>query len=154
MTKNELEKYLNYCKETGVFTWKTDRVSNKINGKVAGSDHKGYIRIILNNKKYMAHRLAWLYVYGEWPNIIDHINGIKNDNRIENLRNVNKRENNSNTYKHRNGHLVGTFYAKHANRWRARITINSKIIYLGYYNTQQEAHKAYIQALTTLYPST
>ena len=88
-----LESKLHYDQCSGVFTW-----VNSKNNRVAGTpDYKGYISIGLNKKQYRAHRLAWFYCYGVWPKeSIDHINGIKNDNRIANLRDVRDTENKRN----------------------------------------------------------
>ena len=86
-----LKEILDYNESTGIFTWKVKR--NSFGGKVApgaiaGSkkDDGGYIRIVIDQKKHYAHRLAFLYVHGYIPNVIDHLNGNTFDNRIENLR--------------------------------------------------------------------
>jgi hypothetical protein len=148
ITQEYLKSILQYDKDTGLFTW----VINKsgIRGLIAGSiDFKGYRIIGINNKRYRSHRLAWLYVYGKLPmGIIDHINGIVDDNRIENLRDVTSRINNQNTKSHRSGKLVGCSWAKHTNRWMARIKTNGKTKYLGYYDTELEAHKAYLKYIS------
>ena len=91
ITQEELKELLDYNPETGLFTW---NVYNNIKNKTtAGTFNDGYIQIKIKQKIYQAHRLAWLYVYGEWPKgQIDHINGIRDDNRIENLRDVTNRE--------------------------------------------------------------
>ena len=146
-----LKKYLKFNSETGLFTW---IYLNKIrkNNNLAGTIIKqGYIRITLNKKAYFAHRLAWLYIHGEFPKgQIDHINGIRNDNRIDNLRIVTARQNNQNQKIHREGHLVGTSYDKTRNKWIAKIEINNKNINLGRFETQQEAHEAYLNKLKEL----
>ena len=86
VTRERITECLNYDPASGVFTWKISRGKSKVN-KIAGCvDTTGYIVIRIDGMNYKAHRLAWIYVYGEWPNdLIDHINGINNDNRIENL---------------------------------------------------------------------
>ena len=145
ITQEYLKFILNYNEITGIFTWE-NRPSNRIQLKqIAGCEQKiGYITIQINKKHYKAHRLAWLYVYGEWPkNQIDHINGIRNDNRIENLRDVSVRENSSNGVEHRNNKLIGAYITKDK-KWKSQIQINKKLIYLGIYNTELEAHNAYI----------
>lgn len=154
LTQEFLKQHLSYNKDTGLFTWlKINKYTKKIKiGDIAGSlDIDGYLRIGIFYKPYLAHRLAWLYVYGEWPkNQIDHINGIRNDNRIENLRDVSQRENCQNRLIHRNGKLVGSWFDKTKNKWQATIRINKKQINLGYYTTQQEAHEAYLKFLNKL----
>jgi hypothetical protein len=76
---------LEYNPESGIFTW---RGTNR-RGRVAGcraSD--GYVKIAVDRRQYLAHCLAWLYVHGKWPHYVEHINGIRHDDRIANLRNV------------------------------------------------------------------
>lgn len=133
---------LNYNEATGIFTWVN---TNKIAGSL---DKDGYIIIGLFNKRYKAHRLAWFYVYEEWPNgEIDHINGIRNDNKINNLRVVSNRENNQNRKSHRSGRLLGCTYNKRLKKWVAQIQISGKKKHLGVYNTEEEANKVYLAAL-------
>lgn len=113
MSKNNLEKQMlvsqdllknlfTYDQNTGLFKRKI-ALGNASSGSIAGSiHHRGYRYIAINKKDYAAHRLAWLYVYGKWPdNFIDHINGKTDDNRIENLRDVSQKENMKNTKYHR-----------------------------------------------------
>lgn len=151
ITQLELKKQLNYDLKTGIFTWKISKQRIKITNIAGYKTNEGYLNIKLNKKQYQSHRLAWLYVYGTWPkNCIDHINGIKNDNRIENLREVTIRKNNQNKNNHRTGKLVGANYNKIRNKWQAHIKINNKKTYLGSYSTEIEAHKAYLKALNTL----
>ena len=137
-----LKKYLIYDPETGVFKWKIARQRIKV-GDVAGTLRSdGYIQIKLFNKLYLAHRLAWLYVNGEFPeDSMDHINGIKNDNRVANLRAVTHTENmrnrslqSSNT----SGHTGVYWYKeKKEKKWRVRV----KNIDYGYFKYKQDAIK-------------
>jgi hypothetical protein len=94
------------------------------------------------NKKYAAHRIAWLIYYGEWPkNEIDHINQDPTDNRIENLRDVTHAENNKNRTLQNNsttGYSGVSFY-KRDGKYRAEISINNITKHLGYYDTAEEA---------------
>lgn len=103
LTQKRLKKLLYYDKDTGFFIWKKDIFNlNKYNivrqGDIAGSINKqGYITISINGKRYSAHRLAWLYTYGHFPKQeIDHINRIRNDNRLYNLRDVSHKVNTEN----------------------------------------------------------
>lgn len=148
LTQEYLQSILDYNKDTGIFTWLKFRASNKVKpGDIAGTVNKRKYRYIsINNKDYKAHRLAWLYVYGTWPkNNIDHINGDPSDNRIENLRDVTQVVNAKNMIMHRNGKLLGTSFHKPTNKWRSFIMLNKKFKHLGLYNTQQEAHEAYLR---------
>lgn len=151
LTQEYLKTILNYNKETGIFTrLRINKYSTrvKIEDKVGTIDGDGYRRIYIFYKHYLAHRLAWLYVYGELPKgQIDHLNGIRDDNRIENLRNVTSRENNQNRYYHRNGKLVGCYYNKIKNNWISTIRFNNKNIKIGEFCTELEAHRAYLKFL-------
>jgi len=92
------------------------------------------------NKKYAAHRIAWLIYYGEWPkNEIDHINQDPTDNRIENLRDVTNAENNKNKTLNNNNTTGYLGVSKHHGKYRARIRINNIDKHLGYYDTVEEA---------------
>ncbi|MNQ84444.1 hypothetical protein D3C85_995720 [compost metagenome] len=92
LTSGRLKELVTYDPLTGVFLRKG------CTAKVGYNPVDWYVTISIDGQKYQAHRLAWLYVYGEWPsNFIDHINQIKNDNRISNLRDVTKSVNSSNT---------------------------------------------------------
>lgn len=141
---------LSYDKDTGVF--------NR-NGKVAGTVGKnGYRRISIGRKhRYYAHRLAWEFIYGEPPcGEVDHINGDRDDNRIDNLRVVTHQENAHNmgvTPKHNTSALIGVSYYKRDNTWSAYIKVNGRKKHLGYYPTPELAHAAYLEAKHELHPS-
>lgn len=102
----------------------------------------------INGRKYAAHRLAWLYVHIKWPaEYIDHINGIKTDNRIANLREASKITNTWNAKRNnrnRSG-FKGVSWHKNTGKWQAQITVNGKYKQLGYYNTALEASNAYLK---------
>lgn len=148
LTAEELREQLDYDPLTGVFTRRVT-MSNRIKiGDVAGSlSDEGYLRFRVGNKIYSAHRLAWLYVYGVWPTKdIDHVNGARNDNRIANLREATRAENVQNAKKRRGAHcrLKGVHMRKH--RFCAQIKARGKQIFLGVYDTEEEAHAAYMAA--------
>lgn len=113
----------------------------------------GYIQFCSYYSRFLhaeLHRLIAYRIQGRRlteDEIVDHINGDMLDNRRHNLRVVTKRQNNQNRKKHREGKLVGCTYIKQRQKWRANITINHKTIFLGYYNTELEAHKAYLKVL-------
>lgn len=153
ITQDELKALLHYDQNTGVFTNLTRR-SNHINiGAVAGSvwtpkgANTSYLQISINSKMYYAHRLAWLYVYGEWPeNHIDHIDGCGTNNAISNLRDVSQSVNHRNALTRSNntsGHSGVNF---NKGKWRAYIKINAKQIHLGYFTTFEEAIAARLAA--------
>lgn len=115
-----------YDEDIGILSWKKCKAKRVKFGDRAGSiNHDGYLRISVGRRHYMAHRLAWLYVYGEWPNgEIDHINGVPSDNRISNLREVNHKENSLNTklFKSSTSGVSGVIWNKINSNWRARIS--------------------------------
>lgn len=153
LTHDYLINRLDYNPETGVFIWKHLNINNQVKkGQVAGyKSGRGYLYLQLDNKTYLAHRLAWFYVYKIWPmGDIDHINGNPLDNTINNLRDVPTRSNCQNRKTHREGKLVGAHYVKANNKWKSRIQVNGKTIQIGTYNTQQEAHQAYLTKLEQL----
>lgn len=130
LTQNELKEILDYNKNTGIFKWKVQRSQMKI-GDISGhlKANSGYIQIKIYRKNYFAHRLAWLYIYGYFPkNDIDHINHIRNDNRIKNIRDVTKSFNTKNLQlkpKAKSG-IQGVYWFEKNKSWRARITVNGK----------------------------
>lgn len=141
LTQERLKELLYYCPETGVFTYLTNRSQNKKN-TIAGCLDHDYLRIRIDNKIYYSHRLAWLYVYGQFPeNEIDHKNRIKTDNRIENLRDVfqscNMR-NRPNRIDNISG-IKGVGWSKQKQKWRVRIRKNNKEKHLGLCNNLLDA---------------
>jgi hypothetical protein len=105
------------------------------------SKYDGYIQIRVENKLYRAHHLAWLYCFGYLPRELDHINGIRVDNRIENLREVTHAENGRNTKRHstNTSGVTGVYYNKINKYWVAQIRINYKTIYLGCFKDIEDA---------------
>ena len=149
LTQERLKELLDYDPETGVFVRKASRGTAKA-GSVAGCMYNtGYIMIRIDSKDYTAHRLAWLYVYGCWPtNQIDHINRVKDDNRLCNLREATQSENNWNVGKYKNNKsgLTGVSWHNSTKKWQAQISVNGKLIYLGLFDTPEEGHAAYLKA--------
>lgn len=155
-----LAELLTYDPNTGIFLWNARRPdhftatkhktsewqclwwNNRFAGTVAGTrDPNGYILIRINRVDYRAHRLAWVLAYGTDLELIDHINGVRDDNRIENLRSVNMDQNAKNASR-RKDNLSGTTgvgYYPNKGTWRARINHNGKSILLGYFKTYEEA---------------
>jgi hypothetical protein len=139
----DIKQYLSYDPETGLMMWiKKSNRACKINTPFTKKDDKGYIRIKFKYKNYRVHQLGWFFVYGYWPEKeLDHINGIRDDNRISNLREVTHRQNSRNRPEHRRGHDVGIKFIKESkkNPWMAYSRVNKKQIYLGVYPTKQKA---------------
>jgi hypothetical protein len=160
LTAERLRELLHYDPETGIFTRKISITLSKQfkAGDVAGGIDKslGYIVISVENARYRAHRLAWFYVYGVWPvHGVDHINGIRNDNRLSNLREANKSQNGQNVHKCRSSSssgVLGVTQIKKTGRWQATITIDGKVKYLGRFLTSEDARTAYLSAKARLHP--
>ncbi|WP_425985814.1 HNH endonuclease [Brevundimonas sp. TWP1-2-1b1] len=107
----------------------------------------GYGSINIGGKPYYVHRLAWFYMTGAWPDDqIDHRNGWRLDNAFANLREATCSQNNSNRKPSREGRLKGAY--KVGNRWKAQINLKSGWEYLGYFDTEREAHEAYVRRAT------
>lgn len=149
LSQDYLKTLLEYNFETGIFTWIKPGNMSRV-GKIAGSvAQNGYICISIGRKGYKAHRLAWLYYYGVWPkNQIDHINGIKTDNRISNLREATVRQNSQNRLVHRSGKFPGIRLL--GNKWQVRIWHNGSHVHLGVYANAEEAYEVYIDGLKSL----
>ena len=114
----------------------------------------GYRHIRIDYESHLAHRIAWLYINGEWPpDQIDHINTDKLDNRISNLRPATASLNGSNRGPDRDNRtgLKGVYYNQAAKRWMAQIRCQKKSHYLGLHDTPEEAHAAYIKAAKRLF---
>jgi hypothetical protein len=146
ITQEQLKDVLDYDPDTGIFTWKKPTKSN-YTGKIAGyvDISAGYNRIRVYGKKYRSHRLAWLYMYGVFPAMIDHINCIKDDNRISNLRECTTSQNSANrpAFKNNKSGLKGVYFHEKNKKWEARINVNKKLKYLGCFLTKEEAYEAY-----------
>lgn len=143
LTIEILKKVLKYCPESGNFYWLENRIA-VVKGDLAGSlEDTGYISIRLGTKPYLAHRLAWFYTYGVWPNIIDHIDRDRANNRLTNLKNTDQINNckNRGLNKNNTSGFIGVY--KKRNKWAAEIILDGKKYRLGVYDTPEEAGKAY-----------
>jgi len=146
LTQGRLKQLLHYDPLTGVFTRRMPSGNAHV-GDIAGWRMPiNYWGINLSGRQYYAHRLAWLYVYGEWPrDQIDHINGNKTDNRIRNLREANDQQNRRNMGLPRTNTsgFKGVVWFRRDSRWRAQIMLAKKGIHIGYFDTKEEASAAY-----------
>ena len=156
LTQAALKSILDYDQDTGAFTWKVRLARRTEIGAVAGTiNNRGYIIITLYGKRYLAHRLAWLHIHGEFPlESIDHINGNVADNKLSNLRNVTQSANMQNQRNPRSDNtsgFLGVTYSKRNNKWQASIKLHGKNKTIGLYKTAELAHQAYLEVKRQLH---
>ncbi len=151
ITTERLREVLAYDPDTGVFTWRVAR-GRQSAGAVAGSlNGSGYLLIRIDRRSYPAHRLAFVYMTGAWPeNEIDHMNLDRADNRFENLREATHSQNMANGRRRSNNTsgLKGAHWRKRNRRWQAQIRVAGRKKHLGYFDTPEEANAAYREAAT------
>lgn len=143
-----LKKILQYDEITGDFIRLVSSNPNNIGKAGHKASKNGYVRIEVLGKKYLAHRLAWLYVHGNWPsNIIDHIDGCKHNNKISNLRDVSQTTNLENQKTARSNSKSGFLgvIKEKSNKYRAQIVVNKKQVRLGPFDTKEEAASHYLE---------
>jgi hypothetical protein len=150
LTAARVRELVSYDPDTGEFRWNVDRGGRR-SGSVPGwVSHWGYAEFKINRSQYKAHRLAWLYVTGEWPKgEIDHINGVRTDNRFVNLRDVDRTTNAENVRRARcdsTTGLQGVAPSSDGKWWRARIRSGKLRMSLGTFRTPEAAHAAYVEA--------
>lgn len=163
LTQSRLKELLHYDLESGAFT-RAKAVNNRTKaGEVAGRlNADGYVAISVDGVTHVAHRLAFLWVTGEYPSRdaqVDHINGIRNDNRWSNLRKVSAQENQHN--RHHADRFAGrtskrlgvSFKDRGRSRWEANIRVNGRLVYLGRFASEEEASNAYMQAKAQHHPT-
>jgi hypothetical protein len=149
ITQKRLKELLTYEHETGYFYWKKNNRKVRA-GAIAGSIHnQGYIQICIDYNVLLAHRVAWFYVHGIWSIEIDHRDHDKTNNKLSNLRDVSRSGNMQNqvaaSKRNKSGYLGVDFKKDHL-QYRATIRVGKKTTHLGYYDTAEEAHAAYVAA--------
>lgn len=152
ITAERLRELLEYSPETGLFVWKKFTNGRVLVGSKAGCIvKKRYATICIDEKTYLAHRLAWLYVHGEWPKgWIDHINRDKRDNRIENLRDVTPSQSAWNRAGDKGRSLPKGVYKKKYG-FESWIMRSGKNHYLGHFRTEAEAVAVRVAAASELH---
>lgn len=147
-----LRALISYDPETGHFTWRISRSNVRAGERAGCSRDDGYRLIRIDRTMYLEHRLAWLYVHGEWPSqFIDHMNGDPTDNRIANLREATPQINQQNRRKSKNPiGLVGVRRTRCGN-YQARIGHNKQETVLGTFQTPEEAYEVYLTAKRRLH---
>jgi len=149
ITQKQLKYWLNYDPNTGIFTW-INLPSNAVKiGNKAGWQKKGYCQIRLKGRLYYSHRLAFLYMIGAFPtDDVDHINGNRTDTTWTNLRAVTSQDNRKNaaiSINNTSG-VLGVVWDKRKNMWMAKIGINYKTKFLGYFDDLEMAKYARLSA--------
>jgi hypothetical protein len=144
ISHDELKRIMDYSPETGLFRSRRNVNTNKV-----GAIHpNGYVNIKLFGKAYLAHRLAWFYVTGAWPEqTIDHINGQKSDNRFCNLREATFAQNSANMGPHKDNQSGIKGVTRYRRKWRAFFLRKQ----LGVFETKEEAGAAYLRAAQARY---
>lgn len=152
LTKEYLRSLLHYNESTGAFTWvRPPKNHQRMNQKEAGCKSTGYVLIRIDGKKYKAHRLAWLYVYGAMPSAgVDHIDGNTFNNAIVNLRECTQAQNGANA-KRWAGKSLPKGVRRNGSGFSARISFQKKIRHIGTFKTPEEAAAAYFAEAKKLY---
>jgi hypothetical protein len=147
ITADSLKELLSYDAETGTFRWRVALCRKYKIGAIAGTvNDQGYRIITIRGRLYRAHRLAWLYVHGEWPSKdVDHIDGDRGNNRAANLREATNAENlwNRGKASHNKSGYKGVYFLRKSKRWVAEINVDGKRKYLGRFKDPADAHRAY-----------
>jgi hypothetical protein len=151
-----LRELLSYSPDTGEFFWRGNlKGSARIGGRAGSFNHSGYRRVCIDGRDLMLHRVAWAMTYGRWPgSMIDHLNGNRADNRIENLREADAGMNMQNRRRaavHNQTGILGA-HKTQSGRFRAKITLNGLQMIVGTFDTPEEAHSAYLEAKRQLHP--
>jgi hypothetical protein len=157
ITQAELKELFDYNPETGIFTRKVSR-GNTSAGSVAGTEKEyrqscRYYLIHIGPKHYLAHQLAFMWMTGETPPMVDHINHNGLDNRWSNLRPCSVKENalNKIRYSNNTSGYKGVHFCKKHQKWSAYISKDKKRSHLGYFESAKEAAKAYDTAAKRLF---
>lgn len=152
ITQNYIQTVFRY--NDGHLYWLGNRRGAPKNKPVGSKVGENYLGCMLDGKHYLLHRLIYLYIHGYMPKFVDHINGNKTDNRIENLRDVTASGNQQNmrqAYVTNKSNLLGAFYSTQTKKWFSRICVNNKKLWLGTFDSPEKAHQAYIKAKRELH---
>jgi len=156
-TKEELQRLFIYDEESGKLFWKLRprdtfptqggfiKFNTNFAGKEAGSkDPDGGLKVGVLKKTYKVHRIIWALHYGYWPKQVDHIDGNRSNNKLENLRDVDQQENcrNRAISSINTSGTVGVYWHTKHKQWQSRIRVNGKLLHLGYFKTISDAVEA------------
>lgn len=155
-----LSRIVEYTPSDGTLRWRVKRNSHggkaQPGNRVGWLRSDGYLETTLLGKKYKVHRLVWLLNRGVWPKRhIDHVNGKRDDNRIENLREATPAQNNQHSSKVRPNNtsgMPGVCWDRRRGKWYAQIQVEGKHVFLGYFTEKQDAGKAYAEGKRKHHP--
>lgn len=140
---DQVSDLVSYDPLTGKFAWKVSRGTKKKGAEAGTIRLDGYIAIQLNGKKIQAASIAWYLTHGYWPKLVDHINRNKQDNRLVNLREATSSQNGVNRGRTQKSGYRGVYPSN--SKWIAKITVNKVPVYLGTFDTPEEAHAEYVK---------
>jgi hypothetical protein len=147
-SQEELRLTFDYLPRSGLLVWlpradKSSQWNGRFAGRISGTSHNGYTRVKMGGEFYQAHRLIWCLAYGKIPKgmVIDHINGLGDDNRLQNLRPCTNQQNQLNRRCDKGRDYKGVY--RHKGKWKAEITTNGVRSYLGLHGTPEIAAIAY-----------
>lgn len=148
LTMERLKEYLYYDRDSGDLIWIKNKGISKKGSIVGEHSNQPYLEVHLDGNKYLVHRLVWFYEYGQWPKIIDHIDGDSRNNCIKNLRDVttaqnalNKRKSKSNRCGHKN-----VSFKNDRNKYAVNLEVNGRVIHIGHYADLELAELVAIEA--------
>ncbi len=158
ITQEELKQIVHYDPETGVMIRLKHRQKSRVGKKMgwlAKTPYSEYIKAKIKGRDYSLASVAWLYVYGEYPANVRHINGNNRDLRLENLREESDediaRDRRAATKNNKSGYLGVSWYRK-TKKWVAHIKVNGKTMLLGYHKSKHVAYQAYLDAKKQYHP--
>jgi hypothetical protein len=155
LTAEYVRQIFEYNPITGILIWKIKPAKYINPGTKAGNiDSRGHMTVRIRGKGYLIHRIAWLYMTGSWPDQeIDHIDRNRANNSWANLREATSTQNQYNSSKHKDNTtgFKGVCYHKRDRKYTAQIMKSGKLLHLGYFNTPEEASKAYNEASKQLH---
>lgn len=151
----ELHEQLSYDPETGITKWKKRRRGRRFNTEVGYLHPNGYMTVKINYREHRLHRIIWVLMTGDWvESEIDHIDNNRSNNKWNNLRLSDRQLNGQNlktAHKDARSKYLGVCFD--SGKWRANISVNHKAYFLGHFDTEIEAHEAYLKAKRELHPA-
>jgi len=150
VTQELVRELFSYDPETGELTWiKAPKCHSELLGKSpCRMNNRGYFAVGVSGRSYLVHRVIWLWVTGCWPTEVDHVNGVRSDNRWKNLRECNRAENRQNACVQSNNTsgCPGVSYHSRHGKWAARVGLGGERTHLGYFTEYGDAVQAYLTA--------